>query len=206
MNLSDKEKQAVITVLKLYRSWMYQTVKDQNDLEKHSKAHLVSSLTTITSAQKKIEASLLSLDDIVADMGVDSSPGVKTKNISSAKILIADDDGISLELIYTLLEDIGFSHIEKAKNGQQAFDKISEAQGSFDLIICDWRMSEKTGLEVHSEASSQSLLNDTTFILLTAIDDEVLESRARKQGINDYITKPVDIDAFEEKMKVLFDN
>ncbi len=220
MVFTNAEKAQMVAVLKLYRSWMYHTVKDQGDeMEVASKSHYVQSLSVITSAQRKLEESLAndSHDDVLEELlgGIDdeSEDGEAAggdqeklkKKIADVNVLVTDDDEVTVELISTVLEDFGFSNIENASDGQEALDKILGNDAGFDLIICDWRMPNLTGLEVHAKAIEANKLTDATFVLLTAIDDEVLAERAEKQGISFYLTKPFEADEFEQKIKSVFD-
>ncbi|MFL0804548.1 MAG: response regulator [Agarilytica sp.] len=219
MVFTNAEKAQMIAVLKLYRSWMYHTVKDQGDeMEVASKSHYVQSLSVITSAQRKLEESLANdaHDDVLEELlsGIDDESldgesvgrGEETlKKIADVKVLVTDDDEVTVELISTVLEDFGFTNVDTARDGQEALDKILENDEGYDLIICDWRMPNLNGLEVHAKAVEADKLASTTFVLLTAIDDEVLAERAEKQGISFYLTKPFEADEFEQKMKAVFD-
>ncbi len=221
MVFTNAEKAQMVAVLKLYRSWMYHTVKDQGDeMEVASKSHYVQSLSVITSAQRKLEESLAndSHDDVLEELlsgieddeptdgePIDGDEKSPKKKIADVNVLVTDDDEVTVELISTVLDDFGFTHVESARDGQEALDKILGNDDGYDLIICDWRMPNLNGLEVHAKAVDAEKLTDTTFVLLTAIDDEVLAERAEKQGISVYLTKPFEADEFEQKIKAVFD-
>ncbi len=220
MVFTKAEKAQMVAVLKLYRSWMYHTVKDQgDDMEVASKSHYVQSLSVITSAQRKLEESLVNdshddvLEELLSGIEDDSANGEPVergneslkKKIADVNVLVTDDDEVTVELISTVLDDFGFVNVENASDGQEALDKILGSDDGYDLIICDWRMPNLNGLEVHAKAVDAEKLGDTTFVLLTAIDDEVLAERAEKQGISFYLTKPFEADEFEQKIKAVFD-
>ncbi len=195
MNLNDNEKRAILEVLRLYRSWMYHTVKEGEDhLDNEGKTYLVKTLATLSSAQKKIAESITSS---ASGKPQKSETATDTIAANELSVLIADDDEMSLELIRSLLEDAGIEQITAAANGQQALDHLAAASKHFHLVISDWKMPELTGLEVHQKATEQGLLEGTLFILLTSIDDEVLFERAKKQGVNEWITKPIEIEELD---------
>lgn len=203
MNLSDNEKRAVLEVLRLYRSWMYHTVKEGEDhLDNGGKTYLVKSLATLSSAQKKILESLNTSAMPAKNLkdGASAKSGSNSIAANELSVLIADDDEMSLELIRSLLEDAGIEQICTAENGQQALDQLSNTDQHFHLVISDWKMPELTGLEVHQKASEQGFLEGTTFVLLTGIDDEVLFERAKKQGVNEWITKPIEIEELDKML------
>lgn len=199
MEFTKEEKLHMLSVLKLYRSWMYHSVKEQNDdLDANSKGHYVNSLAVATSVLKKVEASLG-----VGGEQDDLTPPQRLKEVADAVVLVIDDDEITVEIISTCLEDLGFQNIDTASDGQQAIEKIT-GDTNYDLVVCDWRMPNMNGLEVHSQAKEAGKLEDSVFILLTAVDDEVLASRAEKQGISQYLTKPFEAEEFEATLKTLF--
>ncbi len=200
MEFSEEETRQMLSVLKLYRSWMFHSVKEHNSsLDASSKNHFVASLGVTTTILKKLEASLgetSSLDD-------SDGKAVTLKSAAEANVLVTDDDEITVEIISTCLEDFGFKTIDTASDGQAALDKL-ESDQKYDLVVCDWRMPNLNGLEVHSRAKELGKLDDSVFVLLTAIDDEVLASRAEKQGVSFYLTKPFETEEFEAILKTLF--
>ncbi|MFL0810256.1 MAG: response regulator [Agarilytica sp.] len=201
MKLSPEETRHLISIVKLYRSWMYGSIKENADeLDPHGKAFLANRLGVVSSAQQKLEAMLAAGGAAVEETAKPSEPGISIEN---ARVLIADDDDVTRELVGTILEDIGFKNMDSAENGQVALERILES-GPYHLIICDWRMPELNGLEVHQRAKEANKLDDSIFILLTAIEDEVLAARAERQGISIYATKPIDADEFEANIRESF--
>jgi PleD family two-component response regulator len=64
---------------------------------------------------------------------------------SDARILVVDDDGLTLALISDLLQSRGFE-VQQASDGAQAF-KLLEREW-FPVIITDWQMPVMNGLEL----------------------------------------------------------
>lgn len=202
MNLTDNEIRAVLEVLRLHRSWMYHTVKEGEDhLDSGGKTYLVKTLATLSSAQKKLAESLSSHAP-PSDAPTAAAPSPKKESIEAKElsVLVADDDEMSLELIRSLLEDAGVEQIVTAVDGQQALDELSNGEQHFHLVISDWKMPHLTGLEVHEKADEKGLLEGTKFVLLTGIDDEVLFERAKKQGVHEWITKPIEIEELDRML------
>lgn len=206
MQLSPEETRSLLSIVKLYRTWMYGAVKEAAvGLEDGGKSFLVDRLTLVSDIQKKLEAQLGV--DAYDEVDIDAEEPVAASSkasIADARVLIADDDAVTAELISHILEDIGFQNVTIAEDGQKALDAILENE-HYHLIICDWRMPELTGLEVHVKAKEAEKLEDTIFILLSAVEDDVLASRAERQGVNIYATKPIDADDFEANIRGFFD-
>jgi two-component system, response regulator, stage 0 sporulation protein F len=105
--------------------------------------------------------------------------------LSKGKVLIADDDDDSREMLSMLLNFEGWE-VEEAKDGKEALEKVVQYQP--DLLILDNRMPELTGVEVYQQIQLQKI--DTTVIFATAYGE--IEELALSLGITYYINKPYD--------------
>jgi two-component system cell cycle response regulator len=104
------------------------------------------------------------------------------------KILIADDDTLSLRLMQRTLENYGYEVIT-ATDGLQAA-KILCNPGGPKLALIDWMMPELDGLGVCREVRSRHEDDYVYILLLTSrqsSDDIVIGLEA---GADDYLTKP----------------
>lgn len=110
------------------------------------------------------------------------------------KILVAEDEPEIVRLYKILLESCGHEVIT-TKDGEECMDVYKaglddRGNSSFDLLILDYRMPKKTGLEVANEVlaicSSQKLLMATAYAgQLEAVDN------LKKMQV---IRKPFEID------------
>jgi CheY-like chemotaxis protein len=104
------------------------------------------------------------------------------------RILIADDEMVLRFLLSETLSDEGFE-ITEAEDGGQAIDFIQKKE--FDLIILDYMMPEKTGVEVCEWLRNQDNPNrQAPVVLLTAKALEKDRERAQAAGVTTYIVKP----------------
>jgi putative two-component system response regulator len=103
------------------------------------------------------------------------------------RILIADDDSISLELLEYALTKEGYE-VTTASNGQEALAKVRNE--GIRLIISDWDMPELSGVEFCREIRNEDLGGYVYFILLTARNhsSEIVEGLSA--GADDFIAKP----------------
>jgi CheY-like chemotaxis protein len=108
--------------------------------------------------------------------------------MKSPKILLADDE-ISLRFLLTeTLIDEGFE-ITEATDGQEAIDILQ--QDEYDLIILDYMMPEKTGIEVCDWLRHSTSVNQQKpVILLTAKTLDKDKERAMAAGVTNYFVKP----------------
>jgi len=105
------------------------------------------------------------------------------------RILVVDDEPLTLELIVEGLTDRGYS-IDVAASGTEA---IAKAEGtSYDVVITDLNMPGMDGMEVLDHFNENR--PGTLVILLTAYGTIETAVQAVKRGAFDYLTKPAKLD------------
>jgi len=104
------------------------------------------------------------------------------------KILIVDDEEISLTSVRRILKWRGIRDVEVCDNGKDAIKRIKEE--NFDIVLLDLLMPEVDGMQVLE--SAKPFKPQTEFIILTAVDDIPTTVKAIRQGAYDYLVKPVD--------------
>lgn len=108
--------------------------------------------------------------------------------MSVYKILLADDELALRFLLTETLSDEGYQ-ITEVEDGQQAVDQLQKE--IFDLIILDYMMPERTGVEVCEWLRQSDNANrELPVILLTAKALEKDKEKARAAGVTTYIVKP----------------
>jgi DNA-binding response OmpR family regulator len=108
----------------------------------------------------------------------------------NTKILIAEDDPKSAQVIRDLLEFEGF-RVLTAANGREALDRI--AAELVDLVITDFEMPVMNGFELLQMVNRG--YPDLPVIMLTGRHREDMEKAIStlKEGAYDYLLKPVDL-------------
>jgi two-component system, NtrC family, response regulator HydG len=104
------------------------------------------------------------------------------------KILIVDDESISLTSVRRLLKWRGFRDVDICDNGTEAISKIKASE--YDVVLLDLLMPEVDGLQVIE--ATKPYRPHTEFIILTAVDDIPTTVKAMRMGAYDYLVKPVD--------------
>ena len=121
----------------------------------------------------------------------------------SFKILLAEDDELNRESMSYFLKREGHV-LTFARNGKEVLKALEEE--GFDIILMDIQMPEMGGIEATRQirASTSSKFNpQMPIIALTAYAMKGDRERFLNAGMNDYITKPVDIDLLMEKINQL---
>jgi two-component system chemotaxis response regulator CheY len=112
------------------------------------------------------------------------------------KVLVADDSGIMRKIIIRSLKAVGVSDIAEAANGQEAIDAYKASP--VDLILTDWNMPEKSGLEVVTEI--RALGSQVPIIMVTTRAQMGLWITAIQAGVDDYLIKPFEADDLQAKL------
>ncbi len=111
-------------------------------------------------------------------------------------ILFAEDEPMQNELVATYLRSEGFG-VYPCLNGQQAFEEFEKNQ--IDLILTDIMMPVMDGFALAEKIKRVS--GQTPIIFLTAKEDKASKQLGYKLGIDDYITKPFDLDELVMKLR-----
>jgi len=76
-----------------------------------------------------------------------------------------------------------------AYDGREATDALNAADASFDLVVLDLMMPEKSGLDVLRTLRG-TLHSEVPAIILTAAGQDEQERAALDSGANAFVTKP----------------
>jgi len=109
------------------------------------------------------------------------------------RILIADDDRVSLEVLRHTLEAEGHQ-VECVTDGIQAWERLTGSGPRFDVILLDWMMPRMDGLEVLAAVKDHPELAMTPVILETARTERADIRTGIAAGAYYYITKPLDVE------------
>jgi two-component system, NtrC family, response regulator PilR len=109
--------------------------------------------------------------------------------MSTARVLVVDDERSMRELLTITLEKSGYE-VTAADGGEAAIEAIRKE--SFDAIITDLRMPRVDGMQVLRFA--RDVCPDAAVIVVTAVASTETAVEAMKLGAYDYITKPFKLD------------
>jgi CheY-like chemotaxis protein/two-component sensor histidine kinase len=121
-------------------------------------------------------------------------------HFAGKKILLVEDLDINREIVLAALNDTGL-HIDTAKNGRDALDKISADPEKYDLIFMDIQMPVMDGLEATRQIRALPRTRRLPIIALSAnvFKDNIEECLSA--GMDDHLGKPFDIGIILEKLR-----
>ena len=121
---------------------------------------------------------------------------------NQATILIIEDDPTFRSLLVAILEDEGYDIVEE-ENGKQAL--LTLRRRSFDLVLSDLRLPGMEGLELFRSVKAEGIA--PPFVLLTAFGTVEEAESALKEGVTDFLTKPLkDPDALRTLVRRTLEN
>ena len=116
------------------------------------------------------------------------------------KILVVDDDLAINELIKINLELQGYEVVQ-AFNGTEGFAMAKQEQPA--LIVLDVMMPEVDGYTVAQRVRQCPEIADTPIIMLTALSELKDKVTGFDIGVDDYLTKPFEIDELVVRVRAL---
>jgi CheY-like chemotaxis protein len=114
------------------------------------------------------------------------------------RILVVEDNAVNQEVAIGMLEKIGFQ-AEVADNGQAGLDRLADE--TFDLVLMDCQMPVLDGYAA-TRALRESEVNGEHMPII-ALTANAMTGDAEKcldSGMDDYLSKPFEADALEEKI------
>ena len=115
------------------------------------------------------------------------------------RVLIAEDDRDSRELLGWLLTKLGYE-VVSTENGEQAWKAFK--QEKFRIVISDLLMPDMDGLELCRRIRGTKLESYTYIIILTALIGKKDYLEGMEAGADDFVTKPFDPDELKARLRV----
>ncbi len=124
-------------------------------------------------------------------------------NKHNGTILIAEDNPTNMKLIKDILEFEGYNIIE-AHDGKAALNMIRKCKNDIDLILLDIQLPEINGFEVIKLLKSNDTTKNIPIFVVSAHAMESDIKKALNAGCNNFITKPINLESFVDKINSFF--
>jgi two-component system chemotaxis response regulator CheY len=122
--------------------------------------------------------------------------------IDQISILIVDDHDLIRKAMKAVVASIGIVNIFEATDGGDAIAQLEKRP--IDLVLCDLYMRKVSGLTVLTHVRNRAIGSDIPFIVVTGEASKEDIVKTSDLGANEYILKPFQTDALEQKIvKVL---
>jgi PAS domain S-box-containing protein len=111
------------------------------------------------------------------------------------RVLVAEDNAVNRKLVATLLQQRGHE-VSTVENGREALAAVAGGRGDpFEVVLMDVQMPEMGGLEATRaiRAAEDPAAAPLPIIALTAHALKGDRERCLEAGMNEYLSKPIDI-------------
>ncbi|HMD78278.1 MAG: response regulator [Terracidiphilus sp.] len=116
------------------------------------------------------------------------------------RALIVDDSRFVRGYLRGMLEEMGIE-CEEAADGQAGMDRLNSGV-PFDVALVDWYMPVMDGLEMLRQLRAQGFDGMKVLMVTTEAENDFI-TRALDAGADEYLMKPFDEEALNEKLAML---
>jgi len=118
-------------------------------------------------------------------------------------VLVVEDNVSNFVLIARLLGFLGI-HCEWKTSGYEVVE-YADTLPNLDLILMDIRLPYEDGFDAHQKIRQSPKLKDIPVVAVTAESSYEYLERAKKEGFNGFLGKPIDPDRFPEQIQRILD-
>jgi CheY-like chemotaxis protein len=115
------------------------------------------------------------------------------------KIMIVDDDRITVSLLSTLLELDGFTVVNVAR-GMQVVEKALAENPKPDIFMLDYNLNDTSGVEVIRRLRATPEFVKTPIVVASGMN---VETEVFKAGANAFMVKPLETNKLSSTLKRL---
>ena len=133
---------------------------------------------------------------------------VSEKSIKGLHILLAEDNELNMEIAEFVLQNEG-AEVTKAWNGQETVERFRNSEpGEFDVILMDIMMPVMNGYETAKMIRSLDREDAKTIPVIAMTANAFTEDRrrAKEAGMDEHISKPVDVKSLIKVIRKLVEN
>jgi diguanylate cyclase len=119
--------------------------------------------------------------------------------LSSATVMIIDDEPIVIDVVQAFLEEAGYRRFIGVADPLKAIEAINEHKP--DVVLLDLLMPGLNGLEILAAVRADPELRFIPVIVLTAASDAATKLKVLELGGTDFLAKPVDASELTLRMR-----
>jgi osomolarity two-component system sensor histidine kinase TcsA len=120
------------------------------------------------------------------------------------RILVAEDNLVNQKVLIRILNSLGFQNFTIASNGAEAVSILSSSPNAYDLVLMDISMPVMDGFEATRKIRTYGI--PVPIIAMTAYALRGDSETCLEKGMDDYISKPVNINKLLQKLLTWLDS
>lgn len=114
-----------------------------------------------------------------------------------SSVLVVDDSGTMRKIVIRALNHVGIMDTVEAGDGAEGLAAFQK--NSIRLVMTDWNMPNKTGLELARDI--RALGSKVPIIMITTESEKGRVVEAIQAGVTDYLMKPFTQEVLQEKLQ-----
>jgi len=131
--------------------------------------------------------------------GVEEAPDTAVlEALRGMRVLVAEDNMINQMIVEEILSSAGIE-VTLADNGIRALEALKE--GSFDVVLMDIQMPEMDGLTATAQIRADHRYDNLPVLAMTANAAAEHQAESMSVGMNDHLTKPIDVNQLYNALK-----
>ena len=161
-------------------------------------------LSKYLTKKQTIESPLPKKDVEVSKNSITQQNAIIKQNVNSSgkKILIVDDNKLNIKVASHVMKPYNFI-VEEAYSGKECIEKVKNKE--YDLIFMDYMMPEMDGIQTLNNLKQLDNFS-TPVIALTTDSVDGARKRFLDAGFNEYISKPLDKEIFNDVLNKFINN
>ncbi len=124
------------------------------------------------------------------------------RDFSHLRVLVVEDNEVNLMVIRGMLKKISLE-ADTATNGLRAVEAVKQAEQPYDLVLMDCEMPEMDGYDATRGIrayEAQKALKESVIIALSAHVMAESRNKSIDAGMNDHMSKPVNLSVLQQKL------
>lgn len=114
-------------------------------------------------------------------------------------VCVIEDDAAELKLMVGILSGAGYKCLT-AEDGEAGWELVKQHRPK--VVVSDWELPGQDGLQICHRLRETPELATTFFVMVTGRDDEEQRTHALDDGVDDYLTKPLDRSSLMARVRV----
>ncbi|MBV2183206.1 MAG: response regulator [Rhizobium sp.] len=123
----------------------------------------------------------------------------------NSRILVVDDFESMRKLVIKNLNQMGYTHIVQAGNGQEAM-RMLESNPSIRIVLTDWNMPVMNGLELLKAIRTHVKFGRLPVLMITAEVARQQVQEAAEAGVSDFLVKPFTVGGLQARFDKIISN
>jgi len=118
------------------------------------------------------------------------------------KVMIVDDTSTMRRIVKKMLNQVGFTNVEEAENGQEALTKMKADH--FGFVVSDWNMPVMNGIDLLRAIRADAQLKTIPVLMVAAEAQKGNINEAVQAGASTCMVKPFTAETFEDQINEIF--